>query len=159
MSKRRHKTIDLGTIAVNDYSQEIDLSSFTHAVLFYEWPSTASGNIVGGTQPEVDVFFSPTEFGETAVWYEMHSQASLVSMPYLGRKIVPNSIAPQIREDSSATTFYERDRAIPIQPTEPSAMFGGFEWVFGQQLLPRRMRLQAIGHALSGYIQLSREIG
>lgn len=159
MSKRRHKTIDLGTIAVGDYSQEIDLSSFTHAVLFYKWPSSASGSIAGASQPQVDVYFSPTEFGETAVWYEMHSPLSFVGFGFT-RRIIPNPISPHAKLITSSTAFFERDRAIPVQPVEPILTFSNvLEYTFGQMPLPRRMRLRAVNHECSGYVQLAREIG
>lgn len=160
MSKRRHKTIDLGTIAAGDYSQEIDLSSFTHAVLFYKWPSSATGDIAGNTQPLVEVYFSPTEFGETAVWYEMHTPLSFVQLPTFPRRILPNAISPQAKQAPTSSTFFDRDRAIPVQPMEPVLTFGdGFEYTFGQMPLPRRMRLRAVNHECSGYVQLAREIG
>ena len=156
--KRRHKTIDLGTIAVNDYSQEIDLSSFTHAVLFYEWPTAATGSITQG-QPEIEVWFSPTEFGEEAVWYEMHTQLTYTLDPWIPRRIAPNSMAPQARLNAGDENYFERDRAIPIQATEPFIVFAHNEWVWGNQPLPRRMRLRSILFPISGFVQLSREVG
>ena len=58
----RRVTIDLGSVAAGSYSDEADLSSFTSAVLWVT--ASGSSNCVVRWQ------FSPTEQGETAVWYD-----------------------------------------------------------------------------------------
>jgi hypothetical protein len=143
--KRRNKTIDLGTVSSGTYSKEIDLTSFTHAVLYIVWPGTYASSI------QVDVEFSPTEFGETADWYERFSPVSNVD----------SSALEKHRIYFKGTFGGMNNRALPVGlPMNPNLNAG---WLpqnvpFGEVPIPRRLRLKP-DQTLEMYVQLSREIG
>lgn len=81
MSKRRHQTIDLGTIAAGGFSAEIDMSSFTHLILYLEWPTGFAADFALQLQA------SPTPFSEAADWYWVNSP-SFVSGNIADERIV-----------------------------------------------------------------------
>ena len=75
--KRRLGTrADLGSVTADTFSDEVDLSSSTHCVLFVSQASATSFDI--------EVWFSPTPFGEAASWYRFYQSVASLSSTIAG---------------------------------------------------------------------------
>lgn len=99
MHRRKHKTIDLGTIAAGGYSAEVDMSSFTHMNVFLEWPDGFEDDV------HFEVQASPSEFGVNADWYSIYSPIG-----FSGTDIYPDRLV--FRHDSSNNAYNPIDQAM-----------------------------------------------
>ena len=146
-TKRRHQTIDLGLVAADTWSSEIDMTSFTHATMFVPWPENNIATI------QVFVQASPTPHGTAADWYDVHNANALTTTfavaPF--RVIMEGTSAPNIPD--------QRNRALPIGVTRnPVSGVVAAGAVYGETPLPRRLRLKP-SQSVSITVQTSREIG
>ena len=149
----RTKVVDLGTLAVNEASEAIDMRSFTHAVVFVECPSDldASTNIV------INVEFSPEPYGEASDWFKMYAPAPIMQTS----AITSNPIVLCSKEKhQTGSPLYEKNRAYPIMPMDPFAVLSanGYESGYGEYLLPSQMRLTCTTYGVAMKVMLAREI-
>ena len=133
-AKRRHSTsIDLGTLGPQDYTPEIDLSSFTHAVLYVTLINR------GSAVTKVSMEASPTPHGTAADWYSIYSPMSLssgLSTNYINNLIVPNPLA------SDNGIVNGEKHAMPVGFTYDSGAQFNVDYVMDSFPLPRRMRFR-----------------
>ena len=149
----RTKVVDLGTLAVNEASEAIDMRSFTHAVVFVECPS----DLEASTNIDISVEFSPEPYGEASDWFAMYSPLPLSS----GNAIYHNPIVLSSKElNVTGSPLYEKNRAYPIMPMDTFAQFSdwGYETGCGEYLLPSQMRLTCTTYGVAMKVMLAREI-
>tara|TARA_R110000765_G_scaffold387144_1_gene479248 strand:+ start:48 stop:500 length:453 start_codon:yes stop_codon:yes gene_type:complete len=148
-AKRRHQTIDLGTISANAASAEIDMSSFTHALLFVEWPSAGTG----GSAIDTNIEVSPTPFTADADWYTVYNSTGVTAnLPVIPYKVV--------MEGNSALGVVDlTNRSLPLGTTRNAIdqyVPSGTCWT--ETPLPRRLRVRP-DTTVAAKVQVSREIG
>lgn len=148
-AKRRHQTIDLGTISANAASAEIDMSSFTHALLFVEWPSAGTSGSAIDTTVEV----SPTPFDADADWYTVYNSVGIVA----NTPVIPYKV---VMEGNSAVGVVDvTNRALPLGTTKNAIdQFISSGTCWSETPLPRRLRVRP-DTTVAAKVQVSREIG
>ena len=132
--RKRSKTIDLGSLAPGMHTEEIDLTSFTDALMFVTLPSSP----VASAQK----FFSqasPTPVGSDPDWYDVFSACNYLAMPFNRDATVVNTVSvpwaspePRHQVVSLATSY------------DVGASFGA-DFMTSNFPLPSRIRIQSKG--------------
>ena len=127
MHRRKHKTIDLGTIAAGGYSAEVDMSSFTHMNVFLEWPDGFEDDV------HFEVQASPSEFGANADWYDIYSPIG-----FTGTAVAPDRLV--FRHDASSGVFNALDQAMPGLGVYDGGSTFFVDFTVSEFPFPRRVR-------------------
>ena len=133
--RKRSKTIDLGSLAPGMHTEEIDLTSFTDALMFVTLPSSPTSSSAKFLSQA-----SPTPAGSDADWYDVHSAASYASFGANRDQIVVNTVPALLGNPEP------RHQVVSIATSYDVGSSFGNDFMTSNFPLPSRIRIESAGN-------------